>query len=116
VHSWAGNKLDRSPPHTLSLGYEHSFQLPTGELAAGANTRKSGSYIIAVPTQLLQYRVPSYTETGATLHYRPHRAAWSVLARVKNIENKVHPISIDSFGMVVPSDPRTVDVRVDYRF
>jgi iron complex outermembrane receptor protein len=39
-----------------------------------------------------------------------------VTARVKNIENKVHPLSIDSFGMVVPSDPRTVDVRLDYRF
>jgi iron complex outermembrane receptor protein len=69
-----------------------------------------------VPAQLLQYRVPSTTQTDATLRYHPQRAAWSVTARVKNIENKVHPLTIDSFGMLAPSDPRTVDVRLDYRF
>ncbi|MRW82771.1 TonB-dependent receptor [Pseudoduganella sp. FT26W] len=116
VHDWAGNKLDRSPAHTLTLGYEHSFALPDGELAAGLRSRRSASSIIAVPTQLLQYRIPAYTESDATLHYRPRKAQWSVLARVKNIENKVRPLAIDSFGMTVPSDPRTVDVRVDYRF
>lgn len=116
VHDWAGNKLDRSPSHTFTLGYEHSFRLAAGELTAGARSRRSAAAIIAVPTQLLQYRVPAYTESEATLHYRPHGAAWSVLARVKNIENKVRPIAIDSFGMAVPSDPRTLDVRLDYRF
>jgi iron complex outermembrane receptor protein len=116
VHDWAGNPLDRSPPHTLTLGYEHSFRLAVGELAAGLRARRSASSIIAVPSQLLQYRIPAYTESDATLHYRPAGASWSVVARVKNIENKVRPIAIDSFGMTVPSDPRTVDVRVDYRF
>ena len=116
VHDWAGNKLDRSPSHTFMLGYEHSFQLPDGELAAGVRSRRSASSIIAVPAQLLQYRIPAYTESEATLHYRPRGASWSLLARVKNIENKVRPIAIDSFGMAVPSDPRTVDVRLDYRF
>ncbi|RZT10326.1 iron complex outermembrane recepter protein [Duganella sp. CF402] len=112
VHDWAGNKLDRSPSNTLSLGYERSF----GDVTAGVNARRSAAYIIAVPAQLLQYRVPSYTQTDATLRYHPQRAAWSVTARVKNIENKVHPVTIDSFGMLAPSDPRTVDLRLDYRF
>jgi iron complex outermembrane receptor protein len=116
VHSWAGKKLDRSPGHTLTLGYEHAFRLARGELAASLGARKSGAYIIAVPAQLLQYRVPSRTESDAALRYRPTRSAWSMTARVKNIENKVHPVSIDSFGMVVPSDPRTVDVRLDYLY
>jgi iron complex outermembrane receptor protein len=116
VHSWAGNKLDRSPSHALTLGYEHAFLLARGELAAGVSARRSGAYLIAVPTQLLQYRVPSRTHADATLRYRPLRSAWSVTARVKNIDNKVHPIAIDSFGMVVPSDPRTVDVRLDYLY
>jgi iron complex outermembrane receptor protein len=35
---------------------------------------------------------------------------------VKNLENIVRPIAIDSFGMVVPSDPRTWGLRLDYRF
>ncbi|WP_343732818.1 TonB-dependent receptor [Duganella sp.] len=112
VHDWAGNKLDRAPASTLTLGYERSF----GPLAAGVSARRSASYIIAVPAQLLQYRVPAYTQTDATLRYRPQGAAWSLTARVTNIENKVHPVNIDSFGMLAPSDPRTVDLRLDYRF
>ncbi|WP_432378008.1 TonB-dependent receptor [Duganella sp. P38] len=116
VHDWSGHKLDRSPSHAFTLGYEHSFALPACELAAGLRSRRSAAAIIAVPTQLLQYRVPAYTESEATLHYRPRGAQWSLLARVKNIENKVRPIAIDSFGMAVPSDPRTLDVRMDYRF
>ncbi|WP_229258400.1 TonB-dependent receptor [Duganella rivi] len=112
VHDWAGVKLDRSPSNSLTLGYEHDF----GPLSAGVSARRSAAYQIAVPAQLLQYRIPSYTQTDATLRYRPQGAAWSVTARVKNLENKVHPIYIDSFGMLTASDPRTVDVRLDYRF
>ncbi|MHA4871699.1 TonB-dependent receptor [Duganella sp. PWIR1] len=112
LHNWAGNKLDRAPSNTLSLGYERTF----GDLTAGLGARRSAAYIIAVPSQLLQYRVPAYTQTDANLRYRPQGAAWSVMARVKNLENKVHPINIDSFGMLTPSDPRTLDVRLDYRF
>ena len=46
----------------------------------------------------------------------PARAPWQVLVRVNNLENAVRPIAIDSFGMVVPSDPRTVSARLAYRF
>ena len=116
LHSWAGNKLDRAPANTLTLGYQHRFQLPVGQLAAGIESRRSAAYTIAVPTQLLQYRVPSRTESDASLSFQPDGARWSMQARVKNLENKVQPITIDSFGMVVPSDPRTVAVRLDYRF
>ncbi|WP_229205114.1 TonB-dependent receptor [Duganella sp. Leaf61] len=116
VHSWNGNKLDRAPAHTVSLGYERSMRVGDGVLAAGLDTRRSADYEIAVASQLLRYRVPARTETGASLRYTVAGGAWSVLARVKNLENKVRPISIDSFGMAVPSDPRTVDLRVDYRY
>jgi iron complex outermembrane receptor protein len=116
VHSWAGNKLDRAPSNTLTLGYEHRFQLAAGQIAASIESRRSAAYTIAVPTQLLQYRVPSRTESDASLRYHPGGARWSVQARVKNLENKVQPITIDSFGMVVPSDPRTVALRLDYRY
>lgn len=116
VQSWSGVKLDRAPAHTVSLGYEHSMRVADGLLAAGIHARRGADYQIAVPSQLLQYRVPARTESGASLRYTVASGAWSILARVNNIENKVRPISIDSFGMTVPSDPRTVDLRVDYRY
>jgi iron complex outermembrane receptor protein len=114
VHSWAGVKLDRAPSRVVTLGYEHRFRIAGGQLKAGANARSSSAYSIGVPSALLQYRIPSRTATDVTLGYRAEGKPWSVQARVMNLENKVAPIAIDSFGMVVPSDPRTVHVRFDY--
>lgn len=116
VHSWAGHDLDRAPHRTLTLGYEHRFALRAGAMVAGASTRASGAYAIAVPTQLLTYRVAGHTSTDVSLRWKPSDAAWNMLLRVHNLERAVRPIAIDSFGMVVPSDPRTVSARLAYRF
>jgi iron complex outermembrane receptor protein len=35
---------------------------------------------------------------------------------VRNLENEVRPMTISSSGLAVPTEPRTADVRVDYRF
>jgi iron complex outermembrane receptor protein len=115
VHSWAGRKLDRSPANTVTLGYEHSVPVGNGQLVAGVVSRRSAAYEISVPTQLLQYPVPARTTTDLTLSWHP-RAAWSLQAQVRNLENKVQPLTIDSFGKLVPSDPRTFELRADYRF
>jgi iron complex outermembrane receptor protein len=114
VTSWAGRSLDRAPDLTMSLGYEHRFALPGGHLTAGAFTRYSAEYVIGVPTQQLEYTIPSRTTTDLSLAWQA--AKWSLQANVKNLENKIRPITIDSFGMTVPGDPRTVEVRFDYRF
>ena len=116
VHSWAGNKLDRAPSRTVSIGYEHRFPLAAGQVKAGVSARASSAYTIGVPSQLLQYPIPSRTTADASLGFSPAASSWSVHAVVRNIRDKVAPIAIDSFGMLVPSDPRTVDVRLDYRF
>jgi iron complex outermembrane receptor protein len=116
VHSWAGHDLDRAPRRTLMLGYEHRIMLDSGVVTAGMATRASAAYQISVPTQLLEYRVAGHTSTDLSLQWHAARAPWQVLVRVNNLENAVRPIAIDSFGMVVPSDPRTVSARLAYRF
>jgi iron complex outermembrane receptor protein len=116
VHSWAGVKLDRAPGRTLSLGYEHRFVLSGGQLVAGAGTRASASYLLSVPSQQLQFRVPGHTESDLRLAWEPAGARWTVQARVRNLENEVRPLTIGSTGLTVPSDPRTGDLRFDYRF
>ena len=116
VHSWARKKLDRAPDTVVTLGYEHRFHVAGGQLKAGVAARSASSYTIGVPSQLLQYPIPSRTTADARLGFRPDGARWSLHALVKNIGGKVAPIAIDSFGMLVPSDPRTVDLRLDYRF
>ncbi len=114
--SWAGRDLDRAPGAAATLGYEHSFALASGRLKAGLFTRSSAAYMISVPSQLRQYRVPARSESDLTLGYQPGQGNWSVHAHVKNVQDKVSPIAIDSFGMLVPSDPRTWGVRLDYHF
>jgi iron complex outermembrane receptor protein len=116
VHSWSGRKLDRSPSNTVTLGYEHRFPVGAGQLTAGATARRSGAYVISVPTQLLQYPVPARTATDLALSWQPGREHWTMQALVRNLENKVQPLTIDSFGKLVPSDPRTIELRMDYRF
>ena len=114
--SWAGHKLDRAPSHVLTLGYQQRVAFAGGQLAGGVVTRASGEYVLAIPSQLLTYRVPSHTSTDATLSWTPPGSKWSLLARVRNIENSVRPTLIDSFGMTTPSTPRTADLRLDLRF
>jgi iron complex outermembrane receptor protein len=116
VHSWAGYKLDRAPRAVFTLGYEHGLQLRDGVVKAGVFSRSSSESTIGVPSQLLRYRIPGRTETDMRLGYEPVGSPWSVLLRVKNLQNKVEPVTIDSFGMTVPSEPRAVALRVDYRF
>jgi iron complex outermembrane receptor protein len=116
VHSLAGHKLDRAPARTVTLGYEHQFGLADGALVAGIATRASAAYFISVPTQLLAYRVAGHTTTDLSLRWQAARAPWHVQVRINNLENAVRPIAIDSFGMVVPSNPRTVSARLAYQF
>ena len=116
MHSWAGVKLDRTPARTLALGWEHRLQLAGGTLAGGVDTRASASYLLGAPQAGLTYRVPGHTETDLRLGWEPAGARWSVLARVRNVENEVRPMTISSIGLAVPTAPRTADVRFDYRF
>jgi iron complex outermembrane receptor protein len=114
--SWAGRDLDRAPRAAATLGLEHRFQVAGLPLTAGLFTRSSGSYLISVPSQLRQYRVAARTQSDLTLGYASPGGFWSAQAHVKNLQDKVGPIAIDSFGMLVPSDPRTFGVRLEYRF
>jgi len=116
VHSWAGYKLDRAPSAVLTLGYEQGFAAGDGTVTAGVFSRTARAYTIGVPSQLLRYRIPGRTETDLSLGYQRDGAPWSLLLRVRNLQDKVEPVNIDSFGMTVPSEPRTVSLRMDYRF
>jgi iron complex outermembrane receptor protein len=116
VVSWAGVKLDRSPARTMALGYEHRLRLSGGSLVGAIGTRASASYLISVPSQQLQFRVPGHSESDLRLGWEPDGGRWGLTARVRNIEDKVRPLTIGGSGLTVPSDPRTADLRFDYRF
>jgi iron complex outermembrane receptor protein len=116
VTSWAGRKLDRSPRTTFSLGYERRFHVGHATVKAGLFSRYSSDYVIAVPSQLIEYQVKSQVQSDLTLGYLPLDARWSAHAYARNLEDRVRPVAIDSFRMAVPSAPRTYGARLEYRF
>jgi iron complex outermembrane receptor protein len=115
-HSWAGVKLDRTPGRTLSVGWEHRLRLSGGQLVGYAGTQASAGYQLTQPTAQLTYRIPGHTESDLRLGWEPDGAPWRIQARVRNLENEVRPLSISSSGLTVATEPRTADVRFDYRF
>lgn len=114
--SWADRKLDRSPNSVISAGYDHTFHVPSGSITASVFTRVSAAYYISVPSQLVQYKVPSQSKTDLSVTYNPSGASWYVQGFLKNLENKVAPVSIDSIGQAVPSEPQTFGVRFGTEF
>ncbi|WBS01008.1 TonB-dependent receptor [Pseudoduganella sp. SL102] len=116
IHSWNGRKLDRSPSHVLSAGYQRRVRLAGHEVRAGVDARRSAAYMIGVPSKLVQYRVPAMATVDATLAWRPDDAPWTLAAYAHNLGNRIAPATIDSFGMAVPGAPRVVGVRFDYRY
>ena len=116
VVSWAGHTLDRAPRSTFSAGYEHSFRAGDARVRAGIFSRYTSDCTIGVPTQLVEYAIPSRTQTELHLAYLPAQSRWSAHAWLRNLENKVRPVTVDRFRMVVPSEPRTFGARVEYRF
>ncbi len=115
--SWSGVRLDRSPKTVFTLGYDRSFNLgDKGRVTASVFTRWTDDYLMSVPSKLIQYRIPSYFKSDASLSYTPADAPWDVQIFAKNLENKVVPVSITGSGTSAPSEPRTMGLRVNYNF
>jgi iron complex outermembrane receptor protein len=117
--NWSGQKLDRSPSTTFSIGYNHTFNLGNGgNVVAGARTRYSSSYQISALSILGFFQQPSYTQTEATLTYNAPEKAYYVQAYVKNIEDKLLVTAVGGGvnGTLQASDPRTFGLRAGAKF
>jgi iron complex outermembrane receptor protein len=117
--NWQGLKLDRSPSLTLSVGYNHTFELANGgSVVAGVRSRYSADYKISSLTILAQFTQPSYTQTEATLTYNGPDKAYYVQAFVKNIEDKILVTAVGggANGTLQVSDPQTFGVRAGLKF
>ncbi|GGY13244.1 TonB-dependent receptor [Massilia dura] len=113
---FSGQKLDRAPTSTISLGYTHHFTLGNGgEITATAGTRHSTSYYISDPVEGIRYRQPSYWKSDASVGYANPDGRWNVQLFVKNIEDTVK-IESRVPGSFFLNDPRTYGVRAAYNF
>lgn len=113
---FSGQRLDRAPAQTVSLGYSHTFELAGGgEWLASIGTRHSSSYMVSDPAAGIRYTQPSFHKSDASLTYAWPRAQYTAQLFVKNIENET---TIESRvpGSFFLGDPRTWGVRFSARF
>lgn len=116
----SGQQTINSPEWTMNAGYQHTFELGSVNLVAGAQTRIESSRYLAL-TYLPEARQGSYMMSDAfvTLESADHN--WSITGYINNIEDAVvlanaglKPIIDVNYVTLRP--PRTYGVRLGYRF
>jgi len=132
VQNFKGNELPHSPPVSLTLGYDHTFELGNGDMliphvAFHYEARSWLSYY--------NERAPiggvsdwdqqtAYTRTDATLTYKSgSEHKWEAEAFVKNIEDKniktnayVYEINGVNEPLAIYMPPRTFGGKVRFKF
>ena len=119
----AGNTLPQSPKFTITLGYDHVFELGNaGTITASAYSRFKSEYF----TTIFNYRSgeqEAFTQTDLSLKYQPLSEVWNIQAFVRNLEDE-QPLAYANFVSAGPDDnfdlafqaPRTYGVRVGVEF
>ncbi len=119
----AGNTLPQSPKFTITLGYDHVFELGNaGTITASAYSRFKSEYYL----DIFNYRSSeqkAFTQTDLSLKYQPMSEVWNVQAFVRNLEDE-QPLAYAGFVSAGPDDtfnfafqaPRTYGVRVGVEF
>lgn len=86
--NFAGNTTPYTPKYTVTMGYDHVFDLGSaGTVKASAFTIFKSAYF----TDFYNYRdlqQKALTSTDLTLEYKPENKLFSIQAFVRNLENK----------------------------
>lgn len=118
----AGNRLSQSPEWTISVGYDHVFDLGnTGRLTASAFSRFKSDYFVG--NNYRDNRQEAYTQTDLSLKFQPVSERWSLQAFVRNLED-IRPLAFADFVSAGPDRvynwgfgaPRTYGVRLGFDF
>ena len=126
-----GRQLDKTPEAIASLGYTHTWVLPSGAtLGLHGNTRWSSSYVLTEWVIGQQYHQGAFTRSNADLTYTSSSGKLQTELFVTNIENKEQvtgnlnayssaaqfPTGYSAWGYGQVSQPRFFGVRESVRF
>ncbi|HEY6868510.1 MAG TPA: TonB-dependent receptor [Novosphingobium sp.] len=121
--NFAGNTTPYTPKYTITMGYDHVFDLGTaGTIKASAFSTFKSSYF----TDFYNYRdlqQKALTSTDLSLEYKPENKLFYVQGFVRNIEN-TRALTYGGYIAAGPDDilnwgygtPRTYGVRVGVDF
>lgn len=119
---YSGNRLPRSPDVTMTLGYQHVFDLDSGATVTPRiqGHYESGKYYHY--TNLESSWQGKYATGDATVTYVSADGNWTVMGYVRNITDRLvyvdmEPTSSDfSVAYVNLNAPRTYGVRIGLKF
>jgi len=123
--NFAGERLNRSPEWTVSLGYAHTVPLSSGaKVVFDVHSRYVDEYFVLSSALVAQFRQPSFTKSDVSIGYHANDNTWYVEAFGKNLEDEVTlgtaAISVAfpglNNGTVSLGEPRTYGLRMGYRF
>jgi len=119
----SGNTLPNAPEWILSIGYDHIWNIGAGTLTGSIFSRYKDNYYNHVQNYA-DSEQDAYTQTDASLEYRTGSGNWSVMAYIRNIEDK-RPINYFGFVSAGPTNddfnwgfgaPRVWGVKVTFNF
>jgi iron complex outermembrane recepter protein len=132
VQNFKGNSLPHAPPVSLTLGYDHTFELANGDMLV---PHVAFHYEARSWLSYYNERTPiggvndwdqqtAYTRTDATLTYKSgSEHKWEAEAFVKNIEDKniktnayVYEINGVNEPLAIYMPPRTFGAKVRFKF
>ena len=124
IHDLSGTQMANVPLFSLSLGYEHNWDLGDyGILAASFNTNYKTKYYNTAETWTNGALVPSYHMTDLYLNWTPLNGKLSANAYVKNLENKaIANVAMDqtnddgSRGRVTLNNPRLYGLSITLKY
>lgn len=88
--NWHDYALPNTPQWTFNLGATHNFDLSNGaQLRLRAVSKISSSYWLNDTANVVRFKQPSFTRSGATVTYATQGDALTLQLFVENIENKL---------------------------
>ncbi|MFT4077588.1 MAG: TonB-dependent receptor [Asticcacaulis sp.] len=114
-----GRDLPRVPKTTVTLGYEHTWDLGTGaNIKAGLNAQWKDSYQVDIVT-FANSTTKAYSLWNANLVYNAPGDKWAISAYVNNITNYAVLEQANTAGSAVYGvigAPRTYGIRLSGKF
>jgi len=111
-----GRQMQNAPRWAATFGYDHTFELATGSITAGFQSKVSTAYYVTQEQYLPGARQAGYSRTDASLRYDPADDKWSLSLWVKNLENKAQTSYIFPAYRRFVAAPRTFGISAEYRF
>jgi iron complex outermembrane receptor protein len=117
----SGNKPPQSPGMTISMGYDHIFNIGDSEVKASVFGRLKSEYYLTAFNDRADRR-GTYSQTDLSLEYRAPGKAWTLRGFVRNLEDERVKVSSNFTGGTVGiyswqrGTPRTYGAQFSYKF